>query len=173
MGGPQKSGKGHGLHPAIKDPKPEAIVVYCSDPRFQTAFERFVRDDLGLPVGRHIAIVVGGGAALLGHPETLPRDFRFLRERIDHYRKKAFPSVRRLILINHENCRFYQSLKEKGLGFVRTQDMLEDRPQEDLAAVAEALAKWYTDLTLTVELYYARFANAEQTTVAFERVAGK
>ena len=50
------------LYRAVKDAKPSAIVICCSDPRFQPAFHEFVEHELGLGDGMTIPIVVGGGA---------------------------------------------------------------------------------------------------------------
>ncbi|HEY5909711.1 MAG TPA: hypothetical protein VJA21_03805, partial [Verrucomicrobiae bacterium] len=102
------------LYRALPDAKPSAIVIYCSDPRFQPAFREFVEHELGLTDGMTIPIVVGGGAGVLGHPEQLPKEFKFLRERLEQYRE-IFPTVRRIVLINHEDCRYYESLKSRVL----------------------------------------------------------
>ena len=100
-----------------KSAVPQAIVLHCSDPRFQGAFEQFLREELHLEKGQYIPIVVGGGAGVLAHPERLPKEFKFLRQRLEHYRTTVFPTARRLILINHQGCRYYQGLKERALGY--------------------------------------------------------
>ena len=110
--------RGRMTYAAIQDPKPEAIVIHCSDPRFQAAFEQFIGHELHLAKGHYIPIVVGGGGGVLGHPEQLPKEFKFLKDRLEHYRR-VFPTVRRIVLINHEGCRYYDSLKVKTLGFPR------------------------------------------------------
>src|SRR5437867_6285642 len=97
---------------AIQNPKPEAIVVYCSDPRFQTAFEQFLTNELGLRKGGYIPLVIGGGAGVLGHPEQLPKEFKFVKDRFELYREH-FPTIHRLVLINHQDCKYYDSLRAR------------------------------------------------------------
>ena len=92
-------------------------MVYCGDPRFQEAFDGFIANELKLAKGQYIPLVVGGGAGVLAHPEKLPKEFKFMKERLELY-SQAFHSIRRVILINHEDCKYYDSLKERVLGFV-------------------------------------------------------
>ena len=158
------------LYHAVADPKPSAIVIHCSDPRFQPAFEEFVRGHLGLAVGEYIPIIVGGGAGVLGHPEQLPKEFKFLRERIEHY-YKIFPTARRVILMNHEGCRYYQSLKSKTLALLGSR--LAPSPEharEDLSLVALTFQRLLSHLGYTVEFYYAKFADPEHTRIEIEKV---
>ncbi|MCX6904338.1 MAG: hypothetical protein NTW03_12845 [Verrucomicrobia bacterium] len=162
----------HRLYAAVQDPKPQAVVIHCSDPRFQTAFEQFITDELHLAKGEYIPIVVGGGAGVLGHPEQLPKEFKFLKERLELYRT-TFPTVRRVILINHENCHYYDSLKLKALAHLgqHLKAML-DEAHEDLSLVSRVFAQLLSHLGYTVELYYARFADAEHSKVVFEKAGG-
>jgi hypothetical protein len=110
---------------------PQAIVLCCSDPRFQGAFERFLREELHLEKGQYIPLVVGGGAGVLAHPERLPKEFKFVRERLVHYRLSVFPTARRLILINHQGCRYYQGLQERALGYRVMQERAHDRHRSE------------------------------------------
>src|SRR6185436_112308 len=97
------------VYDAVRDPRPQAIVVYCSDPRFQPAFEKFIEQELKLAKGQYLPLVIGGGASVLAYPEQLPKDFKVLRERFEFYRE-LFPTAKRLILLNHEDCRYYHVL---------------------------------------------------------------
>ncbi|MBI5388105.1 MAG: hypothetical protein HZA90_25855 [Verrucomicrobia bacterium] len=154
----------------IPDPRPEAIVIHCSDPRFQAAFEQFLEHELHLEKGQYVPIVVGGGGGVLAHPEQLPKEFKFLKDRLEHYRR-VFPSVRRIVLINHEGCRYYDSIKTKVLSFVGSfLKPAPDHAREDLSLVTRVFQHFLSHLGYTVELYYARFANAERTKVVFEKV---
>jgi hypothetical protein len=158
-------------YPALAEPKPEAIVVHCSDPRLQPAFAEFIAHELRLQPGAYIPIVVGGGAGVLGHPEHLPKEFKFLRDRFEHYRQ-VFPSVRRIILINHEGCRYYQSLKLKTLAFLGLgHKPSPEHAREDLSLVGRAFHSLLAHLGYQLELYYARYVDAERTKVVFEKVA--
>jgi hypothetical protein len=41
---------------AIKNPKPKAIIVCCSDPRFRTAFHGFIVEELELTPEKYVLI---------------------------------------------------------------------------------------------------------------------
>ena len=154
------------------DPKPDAIVIHCSDPRFQAAFEQFLATELHLEKGQYVPIVVGGGGGVLAHPEQLPKEFKFLKDRLEHYRK-VFPTVRRIVLINHEGCRYYESIKGRLLSFVgsRLKSAL-DEGHRDLSLAARVFQHLLAHLGYQLELYFARFADAERSKVVFEKVGG-
>jgi hypothetical protein len=155
----------------VTDAKPQAIVVYCSDPRLQLAFEQFIAQELRLSKGQFIPIVIGGGAGVLGHPEQLPKEFKFLKERLELYRE-IFPTVRRVVLINHEDCKYYNSLKSKisrllGTYFAHS----HDHACEDLALVFRAFNHLLAHLGFALELYYARFSDPSQHQVVFDKIS--
>jgi len=167
-----ESHAGKGVYEAVLDPKPEAIVVHCSDPRFQVAFGQFIEQELGLREGRYIPLVVGGGAGPLARPELLPKEFKFLKERFELHREH-YASLRRLILINHEDCGYYKSLKDKIAGFVATHlKALAHQPREDLSLVAKVFSRLLSHLGVTVELYYAKFADESHTKIVFDKLEG-
>src|SRR5260221_5730132 len=89
----------------------QAIVVHCSDPRFQLAFREFIRDDLHLKDGEYIPFVMSGGVATLSEPLKLPKEFEFMKKRIRFFLNR-FESINRIVLINHEDCRHYEALKD-------------------------------------------------------------
>lgn len=155
------------VHP---DPKPGAIVIHCSDPRFQSAFAQFIEHELGLPMGAYIPIIVGGGAGVLGHPEQLPKEFKFIRERIEHYRR-VFPTAKRIVLINHEGCRYYEALKAKTLGLLGPGlQIAASHARDDLTLVSRVFRNFLSHLGYQIELYYAKFANPERTRIEIEKV---
>jgi hypothetical protein len=158
------------VYAAVRDPRPEAIVVHCSDPRFQPAFAQFIRQELGLGDGQFIPIVVGGGAGVLGHPEQLPKEFKFLKDRFEYYRE-IFPTVRRLVLVNHEDCRYYEEVRSRiqHLLGARIAQALE-QARTDLGLVARVFDHVLAHLGYDVGLYYARFADPERKHIVFERV---
>ena len=158
------------LYQAIRDPKPEAIVVYCSDPRFQTAFDDFIQKGLGMAKGSYMPLVIGGGAGVLGHPEQLPKEFKFLKERLEVYRD-VFPSLRHVVLINHEDCRYYQFLKSKLLAFLGPRFVISpEHAREDLSLVSKVFKHLLPHLGFTTEYYYARFADPEHKQVVFDKL---
>lgn len=165
-----ESHTGKAVYDVVQDPKPEAIVVYCSDPRFQLAFSQFVEQELGLPKGKYIPLVVGGGAGPLARPDLLPKEFKFLKERFELHREH-YSSLRRLVLINHEDCGYYKSLKDKIAGFVTARlRALAHQPREDLGLVAKVFGRLLSHLGVSVELYYAKFADETHSKIVFEKV---
>jgi hypothetical protein len=164
----EKTGR---LYAVVPNPQPGAIVVHCSDPRFQPAFSQFLEQELGLAKGSYIPIIVGGGAGVLGHPEQLPKEFKFLRDRLEHYRT-IFPTARRIILINHEGCRYYESLRGRAAAFLGSRlGLTAHFGRQDLSLVARSFRLLLAHLGYTVELYYARFADAEKANITIEKVA--
>jgi hypothetical protein len=158
------------VYDAVRDPKPEAIVVYCSDPRFQTAFDQFIQKELGLAKGQFMPLIIGGGAGVLGHPQQLPKEFKFLKERFELYRD-VFPSLRRVVLINHEDCRYYEFLKNKLFGFLGSRFVIDpEHARDDLSLVSKAFKHLLPHLGFTVEFYYARFADPAHSQIVFEKV---
>src|ERR1044071_8007132 len=167
---PSNSSETRLTYQALPDARPEAIVVCCSDPRFQTAFDEFIQKELDLAKGQFMPLIIGGGAGVLGHPEQLPKEFKFLKERFELYRE-VFPSLRRVVLINHEDCRYYEFLKKKLLGFLGPRFVISpEHARDDLALVSKAFKHVLPHLGFAVEFFYARFADAERSKVLFEKV---
>ena len=158
------------VYEAMPDAAPQAIVVYCSTPRFQMAFDQFIEKELGLAKGQFIPLVIAGGAGVLAHPERLPKEFKFMRDRFELFRKN-YPSIRRIVLINHEDCAYYRMLTEKIPAFLRRHaDSEHHAARDDLGPIAAIFTRLLAHLGVQVELYYARFADADHTQVTFDRV---
>jgi hypothetical protein len=152
----------------MPEAQPEAVVVYCSAPRFQTAFDQFIEKELGLRKGQFIPLVIAGGAGPLAHPERLPKEFKFMKDRLELFRKH-YPSINRVVLINHEDCVYYRMLAEKIPGFLQghAADLLH-RAGEDMPLIAQVFNRLLSHLGLQTEYYYARFADPDHTRVIFD-----
>jgi carbonic anhydrase len=85
---------------------PEALVVYCSDPRFQTAFRRFVTEELGIK--NYAPLTIGGSIHAFGARTILPDNFKVLWKQIEFFVKVM--GVGQVIVFNHEDCRWYQEM---------------------------------------------------------------
>lgn len=151
------------------DAAPAAIVVHCSDPRFQRAFAEFIKNELRLEEGKYIPLVVSGGVGSLSEPLKLPKEFRFMRERIRMFLDR-FDAIAQIVLINHEDCRHYDWLRNfiGKLFLQRFHDMAE-RQQDDLKKVAKVLLGLASS-RIEIKLYYAKFADAGKSKVVFEEV---
>lgn len=158
------------VYEAMPEAAPQAIVVYCSTPRFQTAFDQFIERELGLAKGEYIPLTVAGGAGVLAHPERLPKEFKFMRDRFELLRKN-YTSVKRVVLINHEDCAYYKTLAAKIPGFLHLHgDGPAHRPREDMELVGAVFHRLLAHLGLQVELYYAHFLDGDSTKVVFDRI---
>ncbi len=153
----------------LVDACPRAIVIHCSDPRFQKAFADFIRTELGLGDGEYIPLVISGGIASLSEPLKLPKEFKFMKERIELFLER-FHSIKRIILINHEDCRHYDELKSVlGRLFLQRVQSWGEKQVNDLKTVSKMLLD-YAVPGLKVELYYAHLCGADKSTVVFEKV---
>jgi len=155
---------------AMAEAAPQAIVVYCSDPRFQTGFDQFIEKELGLAKGEFIPLVIAGGAGVLAHPERLPKEFKFMRDRFELLRRH-YTSIRRIVLINHEDCAYYKMLTERIPGSLRHHaGAASHRPREDMESIGAIFHRLLAHLGVQIELYYSRFADDDHTKVTFDRI---
>jgi hypothetical protein len=156
------------VYPLVNAP-PRAIVIQCSDPRFQKAFADFIRTELGLEEGEYIPLTTPGGVASFSEPFKLPKEFKFMKDRLEFFFEN-FKTVRRIILINHEDCRHYEQLKSiVGRLFLQRVQSMGDRQANDLKVVAKMMLD-YAVPGLQVELYFARFCAGDTGAVQFEKV---
>jgi hypothetical protein len=155
---------------SLVDVPPRAIVIHCSDPRFQKAFGDFIGTDLGLGDGEYVPLVISGGVASLSEPLKLPKEFKFMKERIELFLER-FDSIKRIILINHEDCRHYDQLRSVlGRLFLQRVQSMGEKQANDLKTVAKLLLD-YAVPGLQVELYYARLCPGNPRSVQFEKIS--
>ena len=149
--------------------EPKAIVIHCSDPRFQKAFHEFVNGELNLPDGTYIPFAISGGVAALSEPLKLPKEFKFIKDRIGLF-LGLFNSITRIVLINHEDCRHYEAMKNTiGELFLRHAPTMAERQQRDLLAVAKMLLGIFKP-DLKLELYFAKFLNPDHKQIVFDEI---
>lgn len=108
----------------------EAMVIHCADPRFQVAIRRFVVETLGL--GNYLPIVEGGGVHALRAQQYSPREFETLWHQVT-FMLNLF-KLPEVILIGHQDCRWYQNHAEHFEGVEP-----EVRCRIDLPMVADML----------------------------------
>ncbi len=119
------------------------LVIHCSDPRFQGAFHDFVTHELQLE--KYALLAVPGGPQFLTALEYLPK-FSWAGWRWMKFLKKL-GNTDRVILIAHDDCRWYAELPLIG-AFVR------DKQVRDARAVCSELGERLG--TSRVEMYWAR-----------------
>jgi hypothetical protein len=117
-----------------------AAVVHCSDGRFADQVEDFLRNGLGLQGYDRLALAGGAGHFAAYREEEVA---------ISHLRLLArLRGFTRLILISHEDCRFYHQV----LGIDEM-----DRIRSDLAAAARRIGAVLPHLKF--EAYLARLCD--------------
>jgi hypothetical protein len=114
-------------------------------------------------------MVISGGVASLSEPLKLPKEFKYIKDRILFFLER-FHTVNRVVLINHEDCRHYAALSSSlGAIFLQHLGHITDRQKRDLTLVAKTLLGWGTP-GLQIELYYARLVKNGVTTVHFDKI---
>lgn len=135
---------------AAAEPGPPALVVHCSDARYLPHFQDFLGQGLGLE--RYTLIAVPGGAHALTLAEYLPK-FSWAGWRWVAFLENLFQPPR-VILIGHDDCRWYKDAR-----FHHLHGGSDDRQHEDLRRVkAEMQARFPR---VAVETWFARLEGAE------------
>jgi len=131
------------------------IVVHCSDPRYQWHFHEFLRHGLG--IREYGLVAVPGGPQMLARLDFMPKfswsGWRWLKFLID------LTKPERVVLINHDDCRWYWSI-------LRARDPARVREQQ-LADLRSIQREFNDRFNVQIEAYYARLEHGE---AAFERV---
>jgi hypothetical protein len=135
--------------------KPKTLIIFCSDPRFQAEFGKFVRNKLDLRNGEFVPILVGGGPAALANTSTRCYDFKFLKGQIEFF-LGHFPTLENIVLAGHEDCGYYHEVLK-----------LPGQEEKDLVAAQKTVA---TFCSKPVLLYYARFASPDKKEIVFDPV---
>jgi len=155
-------------YPVLPSAKPKAIVLCCSDPRFQEAVTEFVEKDLGFAKGTYVPLTLFGAVASLTEQDNLPKEFKYLAEALE-LGIGHFSSIENVVLINHEDCAKYKAMHAKiGSSFLRRFVDMPERQKSDLTKVMNVVAE-LANRKLTIDRYFAKFANAEHTEVVFEK----
>lgn len=146
----------HPLTAQLKRTETDVLAVHCGDYRFQSAFQEFLNRTLSLD-GNYDLIVMPGGPLSLTLVEYLPKFHwaswkwvRFFAE---------FHKIRRLILIQHQDCDFYKKMP------AHLHESAEPRQRQELELrrVRDAIRRELPQLA--VELYYAGFDTSGRVTI--------
>jgi hypothetical protein len=133
-----------GPHPQARGSEDGILVIHCSDPRYQPHFQEFVRNRLGLV--QYGLIAIPGGVQTLTLVEYLPKfawsGWRWMKFMSNLMRP------RRIILIGHDDCRWYIENR-----FADDPAHARTRLIEDLRRVRVALVERFD--RARVESYYA------------------
>ncbi|MBE3071345.1 MAG: hypothetical protein IMZ67_00085 [Acidobacteria bacterium] len=126
-------------------PEADVIVVHCSDARYQPHVQEFLRRGLGLE--RYSLLAVPGGPQFLTLAEYLPKfswvGWRWMKFLVNLSRP------RRVILIGHDDCRWYLDAR-----FLPSRERIGERQLADLRQVRAAFVERFP--AVAVEAYFAR-----------------
>jgi hypothetical protein len=145
-------------HPSAKlhPERAEALVVHCSDNRFQAAVQEFLNSHLKLD-GNYDVLAIPGGPQCLTLVEYLPKFswasgkwFRFLIEKHE---------LKRLILIAHQDCSWYRELPFHLFGSTDPRTRQED----DLRRARRTLVSQFPHVR--VDLYYVAWDTDSHVTI--------
>lgn len=146
--------------------QPKALVIHCSDPRFQEAFKNFIHGNLGLAEGEYIPIVIPGSVSVIGSNISmlLPKNYKALMDQIQLMLEHNKKAPLRLILMNHEDCKGYAFILEKLRKLSSKLPDVIERQVSDLefAAQAIALAAKKFNMKYEFELYMARIGQDKE-----------
>lgn len=138
---------------------PEAIVVHCSDYRFQAAIQEFLRQ--GLNLSSYDVLAIPGGAHFASMGDLMPKHLKVgkqsLRFLIKHHRPH------RLILIDHADCAFFMHR----LAFFFPEPSLNEKQIANLRKGRDVLQDWFSKVT--VDAYFAEIHGDHS--VSFTKIA--
>lgn len=137
---------------------PDALCIHCADPRFQTAFRRFIREELGVQMPMVIALP--GVTSHFGMQAMLPKKWNAMRGFIETMTDRH--DVARVILINHDDCKGYAKIASHFGGLAK----VGDAQRKHLHGLAEFVRKEFLP-GASFELYQAHIVGKE---VEFEKI---
>jgi len=138
---------------------PEAIVVHCSDYRFQAAIQEFLCE--GLNIHSYDLLAIPGGAHFASMGDLMPKHLKVgkqsLRFLIEYHQPK------RLILIDHADCAFFKHQ----LAFFFSEPSFNEKQIANLRKACRVLQGWFSKVT--VEAYFAEAP--DNRSVSFTKIA--
>jgi len=140
--------------------RPDTVIISCVDGRWRSQIQDFTVNHLKADLHADF-LAVPGGIEPLTLFDLVPKDFNFLRRRLESL--VAAHGTKRIVAIAHQDCAWYKEQKI----FAFKLD-LRERQLRDLKRVAVRLRETFP--AMTVETYYARLAENAPERVVFEPV---
>jgi hypothetical protein len=140
--------------------RPQTTIITCVDGRWYPHFQEFARVHLNAGP-RTDFVAVPGGIEPLTLVDLVPKDFNFLRRRLEALVEAH--GTRRIVAVAHQDCAWYRSRK---IGPV-TLDFKE-RQISDLKRASARLHELFRGVA--VETYFARLSDTEPRRVVFDVV---
>jgi hypothetical protein len=140
--------------------RPSTVLITCVDGRWYRHFQEFARDHLNAGPQTDF-VAVPGGIEPLTLVDLIPKDFSFLRRRLEGLVEAH--GTRRIVAIAHQDCAWYKARK---IGPVTIN--LRDRQLADLRRASARLRDMFPGVK--VETYYARLSHTSPAQVVFETI---
>ena len=128
-----------------QDSPSEAVVVHCSDHRFQQGFREFLVEGLGL--GSYALLAIPGGGHFCSMEQLQPKFAKAGLQSLRFLVKRT--GARRIILIGHDDCLFFKDQ----LQFFFTEADLNQRQITNLKRARRIVRESFT--RATVEFFFA------------------
>jgi hypothetical protein len=143
------------------DVRPDTAVIMCVDGRWRSHVQEFATSALRAE-GHYDIVAVPGGIEPLTLMEFVPKDFSFLRRRLESL--VAVHGTRRIVAVAHQDCSWY---KERKIGPMKLD--IKERQLKDLRRAASWLRETFP--SIHVETYYARLTTAKPPRVVFDAIS--
>jgi carbonic anhydrase len=140
--------------------RPQTTIITCVDGRWYPHFQEFARVHLNAGP-RTDFVAVPGGIEPLTLVDLVPKDFNFLRRRLESLVEAH--GTRRIVAVAHQDCAWYRARK---IGPITID--LRERQIADLRRAAQKLRELFTGVT--VETYFARLTGTSPDRVVFDVV---
>jgi hypothetical protein len=140
--------------------RPQTTIITCVDGRWYPHFQEFARVHLNAGP-RTDFVAVPGGIEPLTLIDLVPKDFNFLRRRLESLVQAH--GTQRIVAVAHQDCAWYRARK-----FGPITIDLRDRQIADLHRAAGKLRELFTGVK--VETYFARLSGTEPQRVVFDVV---
>ncbi len=127
-----------------------ALVIHCSDPRYQPHFQDFLRR--GLDLEHYALVAVPGGVHALTLTEYLPK-FSWVGWRWVSFLEELIQPAR-IVIIGHHDCRWYQDAR-----FLHHHGGADDAQHADLRRVSAEMRARFPEAA--VESWFARLEGLE------------
>ena len=142
-----------------REARSPTLVIACADGRWRDHIEDFATNGLEIDSGYDL-LMVPGGAEPLALANLIPKDFSFLRRRLEML--VIGHGIRQIVLIAHENCGWY---RQRRIGPITID--LKARQLADLRQARTLLSEWFDGVS--VDTYFARVEGTPPRAV-FERL---
>jgi hypothetical protein len=128
-----------------QDSANEAVVIHCSDHRFQQGFREFLSEGLGL--GSYALLAIPGGGHFSSMGDLLPKFAKVGMQSLKFLVRRS--GANRIILIAHDDCLYFKEM----LQFFFTEPDLNGKQLANLKRGRRVLLEWFP--RARVELYFA------------------